>query len=96
MPDSVTSGTVARQAPLSIGFPRKEYQSGLLFPSPEGLPNPEIKPQSPAWQLDSLPLGHQGSPYIKLDAMFKTLCIKKFPLPQSLKLIPCQQGPLQK
>ena len=80
-----------------MGFPRKEYQSGLLFPSPGDLPNPEIKPQSPAWQLDSLPLSHQGSSYIKLGTMLKTLCIKKFsPLPQSLKLTPCQQGPLQK
>ena len=54
--------TVASQAPLSMGFPRKEYWSGLPFPSPGDLPNPRIKPQSPALQADSLPLSHQGSP----------------------------------
>ena len=54
--------TVARQAPLSIAFPRQEYWSELPFPSPEALPNPEIEPESPT-QADSLPLSHQGSPY---------------------------------
>ena len=54
--------TVAHQAPLSIGFSRKEYWSELLFPSPGNLPNPEIKPVSPALQADSLMLSHQGHP----------------------------------
>ena len=36
------------QAPLSMGFPRQEYQSGLSFPSPGDLPDPGIKPASPA------------------------------------------------
>ena len=39
--------TVARQAPLSMGFSRQEYWSGLPFPSPGGLPNPETEPTSP-------------------------------------------------
>ena len=39
--------TVACQAPLSMGFPRQEYWSGLPFPSPGDLPNPKIKPKSP-------------------------------------------------
>ena len=34
--------TVARQAPLSMGFSRQEYRSGLPFPSPGDLPDPEI------------------------------------------------------
>ena len=34
------------QAPLSMGFSREEYWSGLPFPSPENLPNPEIEPRS--------------------------------------------------
>ena len=38
------------------GFSRQEYLSGLPFPSPEDLPNPEIKPGSPALQADSLSL----------------------------------------
>ena len=49
-----TPWTVACQAPLSMGFLRKEYQSGLPFPSPGNLPDPEIKPKSPALQADSL------------------------------------------
>ena len=39
---------VARQAPLSMGFPRQEHWSGLPFPPPGNLPNPGIKPASPA------------------------------------------------
>ena len=39
--------TIAHHAPLSMGFPRQEYWSGLPFPSPEDLPNPGIKPPSP-------------------------------------------------
>ena len=40
--------TVARQAPLSIRFLRQEYWNGLPFPSPGDLPDPGIKPASPA------------------------------------------------
>ena len=36
------------QAPLSMGFSRQEYWSGLPFPSPEDLPDPGIEPGSPA------------------------------------------------
>ena len=42
-----TPSAVARQAPLSMGFPRQEYWSGLPLPSPGDLLNPEIKPVSP-------------------------------------------------
>ena len=38
-----------------MGFLRQEYWSGLPFPSPGNLPNPGIKPGSPALQVDSLP-----------------------------------------
>ena len=54
--------TVASQAPLSMGFPRKEYWSGLPFPSPGDLPHPGIKLKSPALQVDSLPGESQGKP----------------------------------
>ena len=47
--------TVACQAPLSIGFSRQEYWSGVPFPSPGDLPNPGIEPRSPALQVDDLP-----------------------------------------
>ena len=42
----VTPWTAAHQVPLSRGFPRQEYWSGLPFPSPGDLPNPGIKPKS--------------------------------------------------
>ena len=45
-----------------MGFSRQEYWSGLPYPSPGYLPNPGIKPWSPALQTDALPpLSHQGS-----------------------------------
>ena len=56
---------VAHQTPLSMGFSRQEYCSGLPFPSPRHLPTPGIElvsPVSPALQADSLPLSHQASP----------------------------------
>ena len=48
-----------------MGFSRQEYQSGLSWPPPGDLLDPGIKPTSPvspALQVDSLPLSHQGSP----------------------------------
>ena len=48
------SWTVAHQAPLSMGFPRQEYWSGLPLPSPGDLPNPGIEPRSLALQADAL------------------------------------------
>ena len=56
-------GTVAHQAPLSMGFPRQEYWSGLPFPSTGDLPDPGIKPVFPALQAGSLPLSQQGSSF---------------------------------
>ena len=48
----VTTWTVAYQVPPSMGFSRQEYWSGLPFPSPGDLPEPGIKPGSPALQAD--------------------------------------------
>jgi len=59
--DSATPWTVPCQAPLSMGFSRQEYWSGFPFPSPGDFPNPGIEPKSPALQVDSLPMSHQGS-----------------------------------
>ena len=53
---------IACQTPLSMGFPRQEYWSGLPFPSPGDLPNPGIEPGSPALQADSLPTELPGKP----------------------------------
>ena len=58
----VTPWTVALQAPLSIGFSRQEYSSGLPFSSPGDLPNPGIEPESPTLLTDSLPSEATGTP----------------------------------
>ena len=57
-----TQWTVAYQAPPSMGFSRQEYWSGLPFPSPGDLPNPGIKPGSPALQADALTSELPGKP----------------------------------
>ena len=62
---------VVHQAPLSMGFSRQEYWSGLPFPSPEDLPNTGIEPGSPALQADSLLFELQGSPKIKKKKVIK-------------------------
>ena len=54
MSDSETPWTVARQAPLSLGFPRQEYWSGLPFPPPGDIPDPGIEPGPLALQAVSL------------------------------------------
>ena len=50
-----TPWTIVLQAPLSMGFPRQEYWSGLPFPSPGNLPDPRTEPGSLALQADSSP-----------------------------------------
>ena len=59
-PTFATPRTVACQVPLSMGFPRQEYQGGSPFISPGDLPNPGIKPMFPAWQVDSLTIEPPG------------------------------------
>ena len=55
-----------------MGFPRQEYWSGLLFPSPGDLPNPGIKPWSPTFQADALPSEPPGkSSNYELHYIFK-------------------------
>ena len=56
-----TLWTIARQAPLSMGFSRQEYWSGLPFPSPGDLPDPGIEPASSALQEDFYLLTYWGS-----------------------------------
>ena len=57
-----TPWTIARQAPLSMGFSMQEYWSGLPFPPQGDLPNPGINPRSPALQTDSLLSEPPGKP----------------------------------
>ena len=63
MSNSATPWTVAREAPLSMEFPRQEYRSGLPLRSPRDLPNPGTEPGSPALQADSLPSESPGKPF---------------------------------
>ena len=66
-----TLWTVACQAPLSTGFSRQEYWSGLPFPTPGDLPNQGIEPVPLALQVESLPLGHLMQ---RTDSVEKTRC----------------------
>ena len=86
----VTLWTVAHQAPLSMGFSRQDYSSGLPCPPPGDLPNPGIKPTSPALQVDSLPPSHQRSPISDLVLfIFLLMCLLCFPP----SLLRTQKGP---
>ena len=59
-----TLWTVACQAPLSMGFSRQEYWSGLSCPPPGDLPDSGIKPGAPALQVDSLLSEPPGKPLV--------------------------------
>ena len=79
--------TVARWAPLSVGFSRHKDWSGLPFPPPENLPDPGIKPtslESPSLQADSLPtepLGrHCGQEYTNVRCVEMWTCLRAFAL----------------
>ena len=70
---SETPWTAAHQTPLSMGFPRQEYWSGLPCPSPGDLPNPGVEPRSPALQADSFnaePSGKSRCPYSSPEFFF--------------------------
>ena len=71
-----TPWTVARQAPLSMGFPRQEYCSGLPRPSPGDLSDPGLKLRSPALQADSL----SSEPPGKFLGLYKIYCKKIYGL----------------
>ena len=59
-----TPWTVSYQAPPSMGFSRQEHWSGLPLPSPGDLPNPGIKPGSPALEADTLTSEPPGNMYL--------------------------------
>ena len=60
----MTPWTAVHWAPLSMGFPRQEYWSGLPFPSPGGLPDPGMETASSALQADSLPSEPPGKTFV--------------------------------
>ena len=65
-----TLWSVAHQAPLSKGFSRQEYWSGLQFPSPGDLPNPGIERRFPTLQADALISEPPGKPNIEGTCAF--------------------------
>ena len=71
--DSVTLCTVARQAPLAMGFAKQEYWSGLPCRPPEDLSNPGIEAGTPALQADSLPSKPPGKPKVSHNHAFYIL-----------------------
>ena len=86
MSDSETSWTVAHQAPLSMGFSRQEYWSGLPYPSPRNLPNPGIEPKSPMLQADSSLSEPSGKPVTSLipikARLFRCNCCTEWKIPE--------------
>ena len=66
--------TIACQVPLSTEFSSKEYWIGQPFPSPKDLSNSGMEPGSPALQVDSSPLSHQGSPHCNGAFMKLSTC----------------------
>ena len=88
----VATWTLARQAPLSMGFSRQGYWKGLSFPTPGDLPDPGSEPTSltsPELLADSLPLYNLGpgsasvcSPVIFWISLFSL--VPSFPFPQGL------------
>ena len=67
-PTLVIPWTVACQASLSMTFSRQGCWSGLPFPSPDGLPDPGIRPESPALQADSFPTELQGKSIVLIES----------------------------
>ena len=67
-PTLPTPWTIACQAPMSVGFSRQEYCSGLPFPSPGDLSDPGIEPRSPALQADSCIVGRFFTNWVMTEA----------------------------
>ena len=72
VPLFVTPWTVARQAPLSMGFSRQEHWSGCHALLQGIFPTMELNPHLLRWQVGSLPLAPPGKPHIKQESQVKT------------------------
>ena len=73
----VTLWTIAHQAPLSMGFPRQEYCSGLPFPSPQDLPDPGIEPVASALATGFFTTEPPGKPDLSVISSLKMLFIRQ-------------------
>ena len=85
----MTTWTVDPQAPLSVGFSRQEYWSGLPFPPPGDLPNLGIEPMSPALAGRFFTAEPQGWP---------AACILFYKIVSSLRdepVIPISRNPIE-
>ena len=77
-PMTVAHQTFAHQAPLSVEFPRQEFWSELLFPSPEDLSDPGIEPRSSLIAgtfITSLPSEPPGKPFHITQTLIPTVCL---------------------
>ena len=83
----VTPWTVPRQAPLSMGFPRKEQWGGFHFLLQGIFPTQESIPHLLHWQMDSLPLSHLGSPFLYIRFWQSTFCVDQKAGETSLRFI---------
>ena len=70
----MTLWTVAHQAPLSMGFSRQEYWSGVPFSPPGDLSDPGIELRSPTLQADSLPSEPSGNPLLPTTSVLREEC----------------------
>ena len=68
-PTLATSWTIACRVPLSMGFPRQEYWSGLLFPPPGDLPDPGTEPASLMSPARAGRFFITGTTYIYIDSI---------------------------
>ena len=73
----MTLWAVAHQAPLSMGFPRQVYWSGLPFPSPGDLPDPGIEPESPGLAGGFYTTEPPGKPHFQPCSTFSKFSIRK-------------------
>ena len=71
-----TPWNATRQTPLSMESSRQEYWSELPFPSPGHLPDPGIKPEPSALQVDSLLSELPGKPFLIIHTYLKILLLK--------------------
>ena len=79
-----TPWTVTHQAPLSTGFPKQPYWTGLLFPPPEHLPDPGIEPAAPALAGSFFTAEPLGIPGLRLRKMANRKHLQVFALLHTL------------